>query len=433
MLRPALSVALFVALSAQLASAQSRPTYIQFDPYTVKGALYRPDGGGDADIGILLIHRVNNYLGHIAASELARRGFLVLAMNSRFDNNEASVLWERIALDVKTGVEYLRKQGGVRRVILFGHSGGAATLSFYQAVAEKGTSFCEAPGKLTVCAKELSGLPKGDGLILVDASLGNPVGLLRGLNPAVITEGDPTRLEPTLDPFNPANGFNRDGPSSYSPEFRRRYYEAQAARMNRLIAAASAAATQLGTDRAPFPDDNVFLIVRGSGARLPDADAAADTATAAPRKLLKNNGSIVTQIVRTGRPPASQNPLTNGTFESGARLLTLKSFLTANAIRSTNSMTGVEWCSTNNSTPCALQKISVPLLVSAMGGNTGIRDNEWLFEQAASRDKDFFVLEGATHNIDPCAECETRKGEYSNTVRNFFNYVRDWINQRFAR
>ena len=47
-----------------------------------------------------------------------------------------------------------------------------------------------------------------------------------------------------------------------------------------------------------------------------------------------------------------------------------------------------------------------------MGGNTGIRDNEWLFEQAASRDKDFFVLEGATHNIDPCAECETRKGEY---------------------
>ncbi len=433
MIRAALSVAVFLALSAQLASAQSRPTYIQFDPYTVKGALYRPDGGGNPDIGVLIIHRVNNYLGHIAASELARRGFLVLAMNSRFDNNETSVLWERIALDVKTGVEYLRKQGGVRRVILFGHSGGAATLSFYQAVAEKGTSFCEAPGKLTVCAKELSGLPKGDGLILVDASLGNPVGLLRSLNPAVIAEGDPKRIDPALDPFNPANGFNPDGPSSYSPEFRRRYYEAQAARMNRLIAAASAGATQLGTDRAPFPDDNVFLIVRGSGARLPDADVAADTATAAPRKLLKNNGSVVTQIVRTVRPPASPNPLTNGTFESGARLLTLKSFLTANAIRSTNSMTGVEWCSTNNSTPCAVQQISVPLLVSAMGGNTGIRDNEWLFEQAASQDKDFFVLEGATHNIDPCTECETRKGEYGNSVRNFFNYVRDWINHRFAR
>jgi hypothetical protein len=96
-------------------------------------------------------------------------------------------------------------------------------------------------------------------------------------------------------------------------------------------------------------------------------------------------------------------------------------------------MTGVEWCSSNNSTPCALGQIAVPLLVSAMGGNTGLRDNEWLYETAASRDKDFFVLEGATHNIDPCVECETRKGEYGNSVKNFFNYVRDWMNVRFSR
>src|SRR6185436_16007833 len=172
MLRPLLSAALFVALSAQLASAQSRPTYIQFDPYTVKGALYRPDGGGDADIGILLIHRVNNFLGHLAASELAKRGFLVLAMNSRFDNNEASVIWELIALDVKTGVEFLRRQPGIRKVVLFGHSGGA-TLTFYQAVAEKGVAYCNTPQKLTVCGTELANLPRADGVILADASSGN--------------------------------------------------------------------------------------------------------------------------------------------------------------------------------------------------------------------------------------------------------------------
>jgi len=73
----------------------------------------------------------------------------------------------------------------------------------------------------------------------------------------------------------------------------------------------------------------------------------------------------------------------------------------------------------------------VPLLVTAMGGGTGIRDNEWLYDQAASRDKDFFVLEGATHNIEPCVECETRKGQYDNCTKNYFNYLRDWINQRF--
>ena len=116
------------------------------------------------DVAVLLIHRVNNYLGHLAARELSNRGFLVLAMNSRFDNNEAEVIWEVIALDVKQGVEYLRRQPGIRKVVLFGHSGGAATLSFYQAVAEKGPSFCRAPQKLTVCGDELAGLPKADGI-----------------------------------------------------------------------------------------------------------------------------------------------------------------------------------------------------------------------------------------------------------------------------
>ena len=427
-----LLVILLTAASVTPARAQSRPVYLQFDPYTVKGALYRPDSGDDPVVGVLLIHRVNNYLGHLAARELARRGFLVLAMNSRFDNNEAAVIWEQIALDVKTGVEFLKRQGGVRHVVLFGHSGGAATLSFYQAVAEKGTGYCDAPGKLTVCGKELAGLPRADGLILVDASLGNPVGLLRGLNPAVVTEGDPKSINPALDPFNPANGFNPAG-STYTAEFKQKYYEAQAARMNRLIAAAAAQASHLGSDRGPFPDDNVFLIVRAQGARLIDAGTIAETATARPRKLLRNNGSTVTQIVRSVRPAARPNPAQNATFDGGARLLTIKSFLTANAIRSANAMTGVDWCSSNNSTPCALGQIGVPLLISAMGGNTGLRDNESLYEMAVSRDKDFFVLEGATHNIEPCVECETRKGEYANSPRNFFNYVRDWMNARFAR
>jgi len=110
---------------------------VQFENFTVKGVLYQPDSGAP-QVAVLLIHRVNNYLGHIAAGELARRGFLVLAMNSRFDNNEASVIWEAIALDVKEGV-------------------------------------------------------------------------------------------------NPANGFNPNGTSSYTPDFVQRYTAAQSVRMNRLI------------------------------------------------------------------------------------------------------------------------------------------------------------------------------------------------------
>jgi hypothetical protein len=54
-----------------------------------------------------------------------------------------------------------------------------------------------------------------------------------------------------------------------------------------------------------------------------------------------------------------------------------------------------------------------------------------LYEMAVSKDKDFVVVEGATHNIEPCTQCETRKGQYGNATKNFFNYVNRWITSRF--
>jgi dethiobiotin synthetase len=94
-------------------------------------------------------------------------------------------------------------------------------------------------------------------------------------------------------------------------------------------------------------------------------------------------------------------------------------------------MDGIDWCSSNNSTPCALQSISVPLLITAMGGHYFIRDNEIHFEMAASKDKDFVVIEGATHGITPCTACEKTPGQYSNVTKNWADYVQRWINARF--
>ena len=47
----------------------------------------------------------------------------------------------------------------------------------------------------------------------------------------------------------------------------------------------------------------------------------------------------------------------------------------------------------------AVKSISVPLLITAMGAHYFVRDNEIHYEVAASRDKDFVVIEGATHGI----------------------------------
>jgi hypothetical protein len=75
--------------------------------------------------------------------------------------------------------------------------------------------------------------------------------------------------------------------------------------------------------------------------------------------------------------------------------------------------------------------MSIPLLVTAMGGHYFIRDNEIHYDVARSKYRDFVIIEGATHGQTPCVPCEKSPGQYSNTVRNFFDYAGNWINQRF--
>ena len=106
-MKPA-ALALFSWLCAL---AQSNPAYVQFTPSAVKGALYRPDSGPAPHVGILITHRTANFLSHIGAKELSKRGFLVLAMNPRSDNNEAAVRWEDNALDAVAGSSFF---GGSR-------------------------------------------------------------------------------------------------------------------------------------------------------------------------------------------------------------------------------------------------------------------------------------------------------------------------------
>ena len=224
-----------VRLGANSALAQSNPRYIQFEPSATKGALYTPDSGPAPTVAFLTIHRTANFMNMIATRELPKRGFMVLGMNPRSDNNEASVNFENIALDIKQGVEFLRRQPGISKVILIGFSGGGPSTTFYQATAEKGPSYCQGPGKLTQCTAALANLPKADGMLLLDAHPGNTVNAMRSLNPAVLDENDPSKIDPSLDPFDARNGYNPNGLSVYASQFMARYFTAQAARMNRLI------------------------------------------------------------------------------------------------------------------------------------------------------------------------------------------------------
>src|SRR5690242_6374556 len=131
-------------------AAAPAPIYVQFSG-AAKGALYRPDPAKfpTPHVGVIVMHRNSNYLSHISTRELPARGFVVLGMNPRCDNNEAACApWENNALDVKSGVNYLRSQPGITKIVLLGHSGGGPTMTFYEAVAEQGVAFCQRASKL---------------------------------------------------------------------------------------------------------------------------------------------------------------------------------------------------------------------------------------------------------------------------------------------
>lgn len=100
-------------------------------------------------------------------------------------------------------------------------------------------------------------------------------------------------------------------------------------------------------------------------------------------------------------------------------------------MRATDSAEGIEHCSANNSTTCAVQSITAPILFAGMGAFVFSRDNEIFYELARSRDKELIYVEGAEHGFQPCLPCETTPGQYGNAPRNFFDHVRDWINERF--
>ncbi len=264
----------------------------------------------------------------------------------------------------------------------------------------------------------------------VDAHPGVSVNGLRSLNAAVLDEHDPRKIDPALDPFSKANGYDPQAPH-YSEAFQKKYFAAQAARMNRLIATARDRLARMKAGTDAYPDDDIFPVVRGDGARLMEIDPAIHHGTLKPQKLVKNDGSVVTQMVESVRQVGRGTDAQNASFRNGTRLLTLRSFLSANAIRAKDAMDDIDWCSSNNSTPCALKSIAVPLLVTAMGAHYFVRDNEIHYEVAASQDKDFVVIEGATHGIRPCTPCEKTPGQYANSVKNFFDYVQTWLRARY--
>jgi hypothetical protein len=391
--------------------------------------VHRPDAGSAPHVAVIYENGGNGPFNPVCV-ELAKRGFMTLFVLETPNPNGG---WEKVALDVKAAVEYARRQPGITKVVLYGHSGGGAVASFYQAVAERGVAFCKDPKKLSACNDDLAGLPPADGVMFPDAHPGLGVMSLRMVNPALTSDGVQLHATPELDPFNTANGFNPNGPSHYSPAFQAKYAKAQADGMTALIARAqNIRARILAGTITDGTADAIPLYEFSFANHLDELDPAAVGLmnTQKPRRLLRNDGSIVTQMIKSasvGNPAEAPKYFT----PSSASIQSTARFLSSGSVRARDGVDDIDYCTSNSVTVCNVQFISVPVLFIASGANTFIADEERMYDKSPAKDKEYIVVEGALHGGQPCTKCEKTPGEYGNSESNLYNYERDWINKRF--
>jgi pimeloyl-ACP methyl ester carboxylesterase len=201
-----------------------------------KGVLYTK--GGEKSV-VCMMHPRADMSRHYVIPYLVEAGFAAFGQEGRWPGNDIACIHEMLLIDIAASVKFL-KERGFQKVILLGNSGGGSLYTFYQAQAATA-----APDRLTETPAgdpyDLNRfqMPPADGMIIVAAHLGEGKVLQAAIDPSVTDEADPLSCDPSLDMYNPGNGFREPPePSKYSEEFLQRYRAAQAARVARIDAIA---------------------------------------------------------------------------------------------------------------------------------------------------------------------------------------------------
>jgi len=397
---------------------------------TSDAVLYEPAAGAPKHgIALMFGHPSESNFNHVSGRELARRGYRILMVNVQ----DGRSIPDTYAPAYSTAITYLRGLPGVDKVVIITHSGGGHEMAFYQNVAENGSKACAGPEKIYPCRQELTtGLEKADGLILLDPTLG-AFHAMSSVDPAVDSDV-PRRRNPALDMFDGRNGYDREQRrASFTPEFSRAFYAAQAARSTKLVNQARARLAAIDKGDSNYADDEPFVVpgmgVNATGARLYQPDVRVVSKTRAAHLLLKADGTTPTEIVRSVRPPSGANPdEALGSLSVMTQNSTVRRFLGMSAIRThqdyaftEDDIVGVEWASAMSSTPANAEGITVPTLVMSMTCHYLVVPDEIVFNHLAARDKQFALVEGATHNFTPC------RPDYGDTVARTFDYIDGWL------
>ena len=397
------------------------------------GILYLPTTPGpNARVGIVYASNVALF-EFSPAAELASRGYRVLLVKHYLSDwrNARQTSVDGFE-DTNGGIAFMRGFPGVERVVLMGHDVGANMVAFYSAAAEEGGAICEDPELLLPCRKsQVSKLSKPDGVILLDPDLG-ALHAASAVDPAMV--GD-SRSKRDVDMYAATNGYKaKVGVGKYSAAFEKRFFAAQAARNEKIVDDAAATLKLIQAGKAHFTDDEPLTVPgaanSGPRTRLYDTDLNLLSHTKVPHDLLKANGSNTKVVVTSVRSATPEKNV--GRYASCCDTVryTVRRFLGNDAVRTapdfaitSDDIVGVNWRSSNTSTPGNAGHITVPTLVMVNSCSPFVVPGEIVFDHLAAKDKSYVAVEGAAHDFTPC------NPQYGDTAKRTFDFLDSWLVQ----
>ena len=362
---------------------------------------------------LLHMHPRGNH-GYFLQDPAADAGYTSLSLVARHNTDLVFAIWEDLSLDVAAGVQFLLSRG-YSQIVLMGTSSSGPLLSFYQNLAENEDE------RQRVYGESPPQFPPSQGLILCNPTVGHGSTFVRRLDPSLLDEDDPSKVDPALDMYNPRNWASGNPETlegiHYSQEFLDRYRKAQSQRMNQLIERAEKKLKDIEQGNGRFIDDDL-MVINGIWAQPWYLDLSLGGTTL---PMVKADPAV-------GANGFGERPMRNDKERNrslaGAAIHSAKSFLSFRSIRSSHPYTGLDVSSSNGVTTYHLSKITIPMLfvIGTADVQVYLADFDENFRSVRDDvDKSAVFIKGANHGLGPTP------GHRQQAIET----VLDWMAQRF--